>query len=147
MELSETGRSSDLPLSREFAKRLHEGGCKLALDDFGAAFATLQFVKHIPFDFIKIDGEYIRELPSSPPDLMIVKAVAEIVHGFGAEVVAEFVGSQETVDLLKLRRCSTARPFPRPPRAVAAGWSRPPTLRQGHGTLFRPPRPQTPPAS
>jgi diguanylate cyclase (GGDEF)-like protein/PAS domain S-box-containing protein len=101
VELSETGRSSDLPLSREFAQRLHEGGCKLALDDFGAAFATLQFVKHIPFDIIKIDGEYIRELPSSPADQLIVKAVTEIVHGFGAEVVAEFVGSQETVDLLK----------------------------------------------
>lgn len=101
VELSETGRSSDLPLSREFAKRLHEGGCKLALDDFGAAFATLQFVKHIPFDFIKIDGEYIRELPNSPADQVIVKAVAEIVHGFGAQVVAEFVGSEETVELLR----------------------------------------------
>jgi diguanylate cyclase (GGDEF)-like protein/PAS domain S-box-containing protein len=101
VELSETGRSSDLPLSREFAKRLHEGGCKLALDDFGAAFATLQFVKHIPFDIIKIDGEYIRELASSPADQLIVKAVTEIVHGFGAEVVAEFVGDQETVELLK----------------------------------------------
>jgi diguanylate cyclase (GGDEF)-like protein/PAS domain S-box-containing protein len=101
VELSETGRSSDLPLSREFAKRLHEGGCKLALDDFGAAFATLQFVKHIPFDTIKIDGEYIRELPTSPADQAIVKAVTEIVHGFGAEVVAEFVGNQETVELLK----------------------------------------------
>jgi diguanylate cyclase (GGDEF)-like protein/PAS domain S-box-containing protein len=100
VELSETGRSSDLPLSREFARRLHEGGCRLSLDDFGAAFATLQFVKHIPFDFIKIDGEYIRELPSSPADQLIVKAVAEIVHGFGAQVVAEFVGSQETVELL-----------------------------------------------
>ncbi|HEX3616274.1 MAG TPA: EAL domain-containing protein [Solirubrobacteraceae bacterium] len=101
VELSETGRSSDLPLSREFAKRLHEGGCKLALDDFGAAFATLQFVKHIPFDTVKIDGEYIRELRSSPADQLIVKAVTEILHGFGAEVVAEFVGDQETVDLLR----------------------------------------------
>lgn len=101
VELSETGRSSDLPLSREFAKRLHEGGCKLALDDFGAAFATLQFVKHISFDVIKIDGEFIRELSSSPADQLIVKAVAEIAHGFGARVVAEFVGSQDTVDLLK----------------------------------------------
>jgi diguanylate cyclase (GGDEF)-like protein/PAS domain S-box-containing protein len=101
IELSETGRSSDLPLSREFAQRLHEGGCRLALDDFGAAFATLHFVKHIPFDYVKIDGEYIRELPRSPADQLIVKAVAEIVHGFGAEVVAEFVGDQETVELLK----------------------------------------------
>lgn len=100
-ELSETGRSSDLPLAREFARRLHDGGCRLALDDFGAAFATLQYVKAIPFDVIKIDGEYIRELPDSPADRLIVKAVAEIVHGFGAEVVAEFVGNQETVDVLR----------------------------------------------
>ena len=101
VELSETGRSSDLPLAREFAACLHDGGCKLALDDFGAAFATLQYVKHIPFDVIKIDGEYIRDLPTSPADQLIVRCVAEIIHGVGAQAVAEFVGDQETVELLR----------------------------------------------
>ncbi|HEX3803230.1 MAG TPA: EAL domain-containing protein [Solirubrobacteraceae bacterium] len=100
IELTETGRVSDLGRAHEFAGRLREAGCRLALDDFGAAFATLQYLKHIHFDMVKIDGDFIRNLPRSPADQLIVKAVADIVTGFGAEVVAEFVGSQETVELL-----------------------------------------------
>ena len=101
IELTETGRISDLGRAHEFAERLRGAGCRFALDDFGAAFATLQYLKHIHFDMVKIDGDFIRNLPSSPADQLIVKAVAEIVTGFGAEVVAEFVGSQETVEILR----------------------------------------------
>jgi diguanylate cyclase (GGDEF)-like protein/PAS domain S-box-containing protein len=100
VELTETGRISDLAHAHELARQLRSAGCKLALDDFGAAFATLQYLKHIQFDVVKIDGDFIRNLPESPADQLIVKAVAEIAAGFGADVVAEFVGSQETVDVL-----------------------------------------------
>jgi diguanylate cyclase (GGDEF)-like protein/PAS domain S-box-containing protein len=101
IELTETGRISDLGRAHEFAERLRDAGCRLALDDFGAAFATLQYLKHIHFDIVKIDGDFIRNLPNSPADRLIVKAVADIATGFGAEVVAEFVGSQETVEILR----------------------------------------------
>jgi diguanylate cyclase (GGDEF)-like protein len=101
VELTETGRISDLGRAREFAALLQEAGCKLALDDFGAAFATLQYLKHIRFDAVKIDGDFISDLPNSPADQLIVKAVVEIAHGLGAIVIAEFVGDQETVDLLR----------------------------------------------
>jgi EAL domain-containing protein (putative c-di-GMP-specific phosphodiesterase class I) len=100
VELTETGRISDLAHAHELARQLRSAGCRLALDDFGAAFATLQYLKHIQFDVVKIDGDFIRNLPESPADQLIVKAVAEIAAGFGADVVAEFVGSQETVDVL-----------------------------------------------
>jgi EAL domain-containing protein (putative c-di-GMP-specific phosphodiesterase class I) len=49
---------------------------------------------------VKIDGDFVRNLPRSPADQLIVKAVAEMARGFGSEVVAEFVDSQATVDLL-----------------------------------------------
>lgn len=101
IELCETGRSSDLARTRQFATQLRDGGCRLALDDFGAAFTTLQYLKHIRFDLVKIDGDFIRELPTSPADQLIVRAVTEIAHGFGAEVAAELVGSQEAVELLR----------------------------------------------
>jgi EAL domain-containing protein (putative c-di-GMP-specific phosphodiesterase class I) len=91
----------DLAHAHELARQLRSAGCKLALDDFGAAFATLQYLKHIQFDVVKIDGDFIRNLPSSPADRLIVKAVAEIASGFGADVVAEFVGSHDTVELLR----------------------------------------------
>jgi diguanylate cyclase (GGDEF)-like protein/PAS domain S-box-containing protein len=101
LELTETGAITDLGRASELSLRLREIGCRFALDDFGAAFATLQYLKHIRFDVVKIDGDFIRNLPTSAADQLIVKAVAEMASGFGAEVVAEFVDSQETVDLLR----------------------------------------------
>jgi diguanylate cyclase (GGDEF)-like protein/PAS domain S-box-containing protein len=101
LELTETGALSDLGQASELSLRLREIGCHFALDDFGAAFASLQYLKHIRFDLVKIDGEFIRDLPRSPADQLIVKAVAEMATGFGAKVVAEFVDSQDTVDLLR----------------------------------------------
>jgi diguanylate cyclase (GGDEF)-like protein/PAS domain S-box-containing protein len=101
LELTETGALSDLGLASELSLRLRDIGCHFALDDFGAAFASLQYLKHIRFDMVKIDGEFIRNLPRSAADQLIVKAVAEMATGFGAKVVAEFVDGQDTVDLLR----------------------------------------------
>jgi diguanylate cyclase (GGDEF)-like protein/PAS domain S-box-containing protein len=100
LELTETGALSDLGRASDLSAQLREIGCRFALDDFGSAFATLQYLKHIHFDLVKIDGDFVRNLPRSPADQLIVKAVAEMARGFGSEVVAEFVDSQATVDLL-----------------------------------------------
>ncbi|HLH13974.1 MAG TPA: EAL domain-containing protein, partial [Solirubrobacteraceae bacterium] len=101
IELSETGRSSDLHRAKRFAEQLRRGGCRVALDDFGAAFTTLSYLKQIRFDLVKIAGELIHELPNSPPDQLIVRAAAEVARGLGAQVVAKFVESAETVALLQ----------------------------------------------
>jgi diguanylate cyclase (GGDEF)-like protein/PAS domain S-box-containing protein len=101
LELTETGALSDLGRASDLSSHLREIGCKFALDDFGSAFATLQYLKHIHFDLVKIDGEFVRNLPRSPADQLIVKAVAEMARGFGSKVVAEFVDSQATVELLR----------------------------------------------
>jgi diguanylate cyclase (GGDEF)-like protein/PAS domain S-box-containing protein len=101
LELTETGALSDLGRAGDLSAQLREIGCGFALDDFGSAFASLQYLKHIHFDLVKIDGEFVRKLPRSPSDQLIVKAVAEMVRGFGSKVVAEFVDSQATVELLK----------------------------------------------
>jgi len=61
----------------------------------------MQYLKHIHFDLVKIDGDFVRNLARSPADQLIVKAVSEMARGFGSKVVAEFVDSQATVDLLR----------------------------------------------
>jgi diguanylate cyclase (GGDEF)-like protein/PAS domain S-box-containing protein len=100
LELTETGALSDLGRASDLSAHLREIGCRFALDDFGSAFATMQYLKHIHFDLVKIDGEFVRNLSRSPADQLIVKAVSEMARGFGSKVVAEFVDSQATVDLL-----------------------------------------------
>ena len=71
------------------------------MDDFGAGFASFHYLKHVKFDYLKIDGEFIRSLCSTPTDQLVVKAVVTIAHGLGARTVAEFVGDDETVELLR----------------------------------------------
>ncbi len=101
IELTDTGTISDMGAARALALQLKEIGCRLALDSFGAEFASVRYLRDIQFDQVKIDGEFVRNLPNSEADQLIVKAVADMASGFGAEVVGEFVENRETADLLR----------------------------------------------
>jgi len=76
-------------------------GCRLALDDFGAGFATLYYLKHLDFDYIKIDGEFVKQLPETLADQLVVQAVVDIARGLGTDTIAEFVQNEETLALLE----------------------------------------------
>jgi diguanylate cyclase (GGDEF)-like protein/PAS domain S-box-containing protein len=101
IEITETAAIADLARASEIAGDLRRLGCRLALDDFGAGFATFHHLKHLSFDYIKIDGEFIKDLPHSSVDQLIVRAVVEIARERGAETVAEFVQDDETLRMLK----------------------------------------------
>ena len=82
------------------ARELRGLGCRLALDDFGAGFATLYYLKHLEFDYLKIDGGFVERLPSTMTDQLVVKAVVEIARGLKTDTIAEFVQDDETLSLL-----------------------------------------------
>ena len=100
VELTETVAIASIERARELARQLRELGCQLALDDFGAGFSTLYYLKHLDFDYIKIDGEFIKRLPENAADQLVVKAVVDIARGLGADTIAEFVQDDETLSLL-----------------------------------------------
>ena len=100
-EVTETAAIVNIDKARRFADRLGELGCAFALDDFGAGFGSFYYLKHLPFDYLKIDGDFIRQLPSSKPDQLTVKAIVQIAHGLGKRTVAEFVGDDATLRLLR----------------------------------------------
>jgi EAL domain-containing protein (putative c-di-GMP-specific phosphodiesterase class I) len=86
--------------ARRFAQELIHLGCRFALDDFGAGFGSFYYLKHLPISYLKIDGEFVKDLPRTPADRLVVKAVVDICQGLGIKTVAEFVGDEETVELL-----------------------------------------------
>jgi diguanylate cyclase (GGDEF)-like protein/PAS domain S-box-containing protein len=100
-ELTETEAIVNIDRAHEFASRLRTLGCTFAIDDFGAGFASFYYLKHLDFDYLKIDGEFIQNLPQSPTDQLVVSAVVAIARGMGKRTIAEFVSSRETVDLLR----------------------------------------------
>ncbi len=99
-EITETTAVSNIPQAQEFAAHLNALGCRFALDDFGAAFASFYYLKHLPFDYLKIDGEFVRSCMNDKTDQLVIQAVVDIARGLGKKTVAEMVGDQETLDML-----------------------------------------------
>ncbi|HTW11468.1 MAG TPA: EAL domain-containing protein, partial [Solirubrobacteraceae bacterium] len=101
VEVTETAAIVNIERARELAQELRKLGCLFALDDFGAGFASFYYLKHLEFDYLKIDGEFITKLVSTEVDRLVVQAVVDIARGLGTQTVAEFVGDDETVALLR----------------------------------------------
>jgi len=101
IEVTETAAISDMESAKAFCAGLLALGCSVALDDFGAGFGSFQYLKHLPFSHLKIDGDFIRGLPVSRTDQLVVKALAGVVRGMGRETIAEFVGDEPTMSMLR----------------------------------------------
>lgn len=101
VEVTETAAISDMDSARDFCAGVLALGCAVSLDDFGAGFGSFQYLKHLPFSQLKIDGDFIRGLAMSRTDQLVVKALAGVVRGMGRETVAEFVGDEPTMSMLR----------------------------------------------
>jgi diguanylate cyclase (GGDEF)-like protein/PAS domain S-box-containing protein len=100
-EVTETVAIGNIAEACRFAQRLSGLGCAFALDDFGAGFSSFYYLKHLPFDYLKIDGEFIRNLTHDVADQQIVKAIVQMAVGLGKQTIAEFVEDKATMDLLR----------------------------------------------
>ncbi len=100
-EVTESAAIADLQRAREFVLSLQELGCSFAVDDFGAGFSSFYYLKHLPVDLIKLDGSFVRNLPHDTADQHLVKAMVEVARGLGKRTIAEFVGDEETLALLR----------------------------------------------
>jgi diguanylate cyclase (GGDEF)-like protein/PAS domain S-box-containing protein len=99
-EVPETAAVAHVGSAAAFAQRLSELGCKFALDDFGASFGSFYYLKHIPFDYLKIDGEFVTNCAHNKTDRTLISAVVHIARNMGKHTIAEFAGDQQTVELL-----------------------------------------------
>jgi diguanylate cyclase (GGDEF)-like protein len=117
-ELTETAAIENVPQALAFAERLKELGCELALDDFGAGFASLQYLKHLPFSYVKIDGEFVQNVATNETDQLMVGGMLAITQGMHLRTVAEFVGDSACLEQLRSMGVDFAQGFflgrPRP---------------------------------
>lgn len=122
-EITETAAIHNFETAAAFADRLTEFGCSIAIDDYGVGFGPFYYLKHLPFDLIKIDGDFIKDLPRNDADQLTVKAIVEIARGLGKRTIAEFVEEPSTVELLRELGVDMAQGFHLgKPVAVAEGW-------------------------
>jgi EAL domain-containing protein (putative c-di-GMP-specific phosphodiesterase class I) len=101
VEITETAAIVNLERARALAATLRRLGCLLALDDFGAGFASFSYLKHLSFDLLKIDGEFVRGLRDNPTDRLVVEAVVAIARGLGTPSLAEFVADSDTLEAVR----------------------------------------------
>ena len=100
-EVTETSAIGNIANAQSFAANLAELGCRFALDDFGTGFASFYYLKHIACDYVKIDGEFVRQIATDPTDRLLVRALVEISNGMGKQTIAEQVEDAQTLELLR----------------------------------------------
>lgn len=110
-ELTETAAIGNMPEATRFARRIQELGSSLALDDFGTGFGSFYYLKHLPVQYLKLDGEFIQNLPRSPVDAHMVNAIVGMAQGLGIKTVAEAVSDEETIQLLRHHGVDYAQGF------------------------------------
>ena len=101
LEITETAVVNNTEHAIQAIERLRSHGCRFALDDFGVGYSTIDYLRNLPVDSVKIDGSFVRELRHKETDQRLVKAITQMAHDLGKEVVAEFVEDGETLELLR----------------------------------------------
>jgi EAL domain-containing protein (putative c-di-GMP-specific phosphodiesterase class I) len=117
LEITETATIANMQEARRLAEALGELGCRFAIDDFGTGFGSFSYLKHLPAAFLKIDGEFV-QAPRSRTDELVIEAIVGMAQGLGKQTIAEFVGDDETIEMLRAAGVDFAqgfhvgRPFP-----------------------------------
>jgi len=101
-EISESVAISNFVHAKRVMNALHSLGCHLVLDDFGSGFSSLSYLRELPLSYLKIDGNFVHNLVSSPVDAAMVKAVHEVGQVMNLLTIAELVEDGET--LVRLRQ-------------------------------------------
>ncbi|WP_176216984.1 bifunctional diguanylate cyclase/phosphodiesterase [Andreprevotia lacus] len=100
VELTETAAVSDLRDAQRFIDALRDTGCVVCLDDFGNGFASFAYLKQLKADVLKIDGFFIKDLPSDRDSQVFVRGMVGMAHDMGKTTIAEFVEDETILNML-----------------------------------------------
>ena len=106
LEITETVLLQDSEATLATLLRLRKLGVKIAMDDFGTGYSSLSYLQSFPFDRIKIDRSFVKDIAEGGSSLNIVRAVAAMANGLGIATTAEGVETQEQRDAVKSEGCT-----------------------------------------
>jgi diguanylate cyclase (GGDEF)-like protein/PAS domain S-box-containing protein len=119
LELTETALMSHAENTIELLGKLKKLGIQILVDDFGTGYSSLAYLKRFPIDTLKIDREFINDLPTDSEDRAITRAIISLAHSLNLKVIAEGVETREQLDFLQDEHCDQAQGFyiahPMPP--------------------------------
>ena len=100
-EITETAAITNLEQALEMINRLREQGFLFALDDFGTGLSSFSYLKKLPVDFLKIDGEFVRDMEHDQVDQAMVETINQIAHVLNIRTIAEFVENENLLGMLE----------------------------------------------
>jgi EAL domain-containing protein (putative c-di-GMP-specific phosphodiesterase class I) len=118
LEITEGIMMGDNQIAMNFLSEMHTLGVHLSIDDFGTGFSSLNYLKKMPVDKLKIDQSFVRDIDSDESDAAIIRSIISLGHRLNLRVIAEGVETQEQLDFLRIRGCDEiqgyfyARPMP-----------------------------------
>jgi EAL domain-containing protein (putative c-di-GMP-specific phosphodiesterase class I) len=120
LEITESVFLKDSKTALEILHRLRDLGIRISMDDFGTGYSSLSFLRSFPFDKIKIDASFVRELASRDDAVAIVRAVAGLARSLGITSTAEGVETTEQLVILRAEGCDELQGYLfNPPRTAA----------------------------
>jgi diguanylate cyclase (GGDEF)-like protein len=100
LEITESVALRDIGNTRRFIGKVRGYGAKIALDDFGAGYTSFSYLKELPADLLKIDGQFIYNMNRHPRNIAIVETIIALSHNLGMKVVAEWAEDLDTIETL-----------------------------------------------
>lgn len=110
-EITETAAMVNFDQTIALLNDLKSSGCSIALDDFGTGFSSLSHIQDLPLDYIKIDGRFIQEIIDNKVDQAVVQSVSNIAKVLQIKTVAEFVDSEDKLQMLDELQIDYAQGF------------------------------------
>jgi EAL domain-containing protein (putative c-di-GMP-specific phosphodiesterase class I) len=123
LEITESNVMQNEALARSLITEVKQLGVKLSMDDFGTGYSSLSYLKRFPWDYIKIDSSFVRDIITDPEDAAIIRPIVAMAHTLRFQVVAEGVENPAQLEFLTLYAVDLAQGYLLAQPAAAEHWT------------------------
>jgi EAL domain-containing protein (putative c-di-GMP-specific phosphodiesterase class I) len=111
IEITESTAMRDPERTQRVLQELHEEGFRLAIDDFGTGYSSLSRLRGLPVDILKIDGRFVRDVPSDPDATSMVRAVIGLAQSLAMKPLAEGIEREDQLRYLVDHNCTLGQGY------------------------------------